>query len=172
LDSEEHAAQLDRLKEMAVDARGEAKEVSVTFTPIVTRGCTPRERSTRWGFDGLSLALYEDTADEDLPLRLTTALRIPGGAAVESDGLTTIDLPAVERAATTVVRGAPDRFPDAFRALHEPISSRNSRCTVSRAYWRTQHDRQAGGETAHRTGWTPPRPAARRRVAAGPPPLP
>jgi DNA-binding transcriptional MerR regulator len=58
-------------------------------------------------FDGLSLARYEDTADEDLPLRLTTALRIPGGAAIENDGLTTIDLPAVERAATTVVRGAP-----------------------------------------------------------------
>jgi hypothetical protein len=57
----------------------------------------------RVGFDGLSLALYEDTAAEDLPLRLTAALRIPGGAAIESDGLTTLDLPAVERAATTVV---------------------------------------------------------------------
>ena len=31
----------------------------------------------RVGFDGLSLALYEDTGDEDVPLRLTTALQVP-----------------------------------------------------------------------------------------------
>ena len=80
-------------------------------------------------FDGLSLALYEDTADEDLPLRLTTALRVPAGVAIEGDGLTTIDVPAVERAATTVVRGAPDRFPDAFRALHEWIDRAGEQAT-------------------------------------------
>jgi len=34
-DCDEHAAQLDRLKEMTVDARGEAEAVGVTFTPIV-----------------------------------------------------------------------------------------------------------------------------------------
>jgi len=34
-DSEEHAAQLDRLKEMAVDARAEAEASGVTFHPIV-----------------------------------------------------------------------------------------------------------------------------------------
>ena len=34
-DSGEHAAQLDQLKEMIVDARGEAEAVGVTFTPIV-----------------------------------------------------------------------------------------------------------------------------------------
>ena len=34
-DSEEHAAQLDRLAEMTVDARGEAEAVGMTFTPIV-----------------------------------------------------------------------------------------------------------------------------------------
>jgi gamma-glutamylcyclotransferase (GGCT)/AIG2-like uncharacterized protein YtfP len=34
-DSGEHAAQLDRLKEMTVDARGEAEAVGVTFHPIV-----------------------------------------------------------------------------------------------------------------------------------------
>jgi hypothetical protein len=34
-DSGEHAAQLDRLKEMIVDARGEAEAVGVTFHPIV-----------------------------------------------------------------------------------------------------------------------------------------
>jgi hypothetical protein len=34
-DSEEHAKQLDHLKEMIVDARGEAEAVGVTFHPIV-----------------------------------------------------------------------------------------------------------------------------------------
>ena len=34
-DSGEHARQLDHLKEMIVDARGEAEAVGVTFTPIV-----------------------------------------------------------------------------------------------------------------------------------------
>ena len=34
-DSDEHAAQMDRLKEMTVDARGEAEAAGVTFTPIV-----------------------------------------------------------------------------------------------------------------------------------------
>ena len=34
-DSEEHAAQMNGLKEMAVVARGEMEAVGVTFTPIV-----------------------------------------------------------------------------------------------------------------------------------------
>jgi hypothetical protein len=34
-DSDEHAAQMDQLKEMAVDARGEMDAVGVTFIPIV-----------------------------------------------------------------------------------------------------------------------------------------
>src|ERR1700744_2386379 len=34
-DSDEHAAQMDRLKEMTVDARGEMKAVGVEFVPIV-----------------------------------------------------------------------------------------------------------------------------------------
>ena len=34
-DSDEHAAQMDRLKEMTVDARGEMEAIGVTFTPIV-----------------------------------------------------------------------------------------------------------------------------------------
>ena len=34
-DSEEHSAQLNRLTEMTVDARGEAEAAGVTFTPIV-----------------------------------------------------------------------------------------------------------------------------------------
>ena len=34
-DSDEHAAQMDQLKEMTVDARGEMDAVDVTFIPIV-----------------------------------------------------------------------------------------------------------------------------------------
>jgi gamma-glutamylcyclotransferase (GGCT)/AIG2-like uncharacterized protein YtfP len=34
-DTDEHAAQLDHLKEMTVDARGEAEAAGATFTPIV-----------------------------------------------------------------------------------------------------------------------------------------
>jgi hypothetical protein len=48
---------------------------------------------------------------------------------IEADGLTTIWLPAVERAATTVVRGAPDQFPGAFGALHEWIGQAGERAT-------------------------------------------
>jgi hypothetical protein len=52
-------------------------------------------------------------------MRLTTALQVPGGVTIDGDGLVTFQLPAAERAATTVVRGAPDKFADGFRALHE-----------------------------------------------------
>jgi hypothetical protein len=34
-DSDEHASQLNQLKEMIVDARGEAEAVGVEFTPII-----------------------------------------------------------------------------------------------------------------------------------------
>jgi hypothetical protein len=34
-DADEHAAQMDRLTEMTVDARGEMEAVDVAFTPIV-----------------------------------------------------------------------------------------------------------------------------------------
>jgi DNA-binding transcriptional MerR regulator len=83
----------------------------------------------RVDFNGLSLALYEDTGDEDVPMRLTTALQVPAGVTIQGDGLTTIDLPTVARAATTVVRGAPDRFPDAYRALHEWIDRAGEQAT-------------------------------------------
>jgi GyrI-like small molecule binding domain len=83
----------------------------------------------RVGFSGLSLALYEDTGDDGRPLRLTTALPIPGGVTIDGDGLATLELPAVERAATTVVRGAPDQFADAFRALHEWVDRAGDQAT-------------------------------------------
>jgi DNA-binding transcriptional MerR regulator len=80
-------------------------------------------------FDGLSLALYEDVDSEDRPLRLTTALQVPSGVTIEEGELATIDLDAVERAATTVVHGAPDKFADAYRALHEWIEGTGERAT-------------------------------------------
>jgi DNA-binding transcriptional MerR regulator len=80
-------------------------------------------------FDGLSLALYEDTANEERPLRLTTALPIPPTLTIEDDGVSTMDLPAVERAATTVVHGAPEQFHEAFRALHEWIDRAGERAS-------------------------------------------
>ena len=83
----------------------------------------------RVAFNGLSLALYEDIDDEDRPLRLTTALQVPSGVTIDTDGLATIELPAVDRAATTVVRGAPDQFGDAFRALHEWIDQTGDQAT-------------------------------------------
>jgi DNA-binding transcriptional MerR regulator len=81
-------------------------------------------------FGGLSLALYEDVDHEDRPLRLTTALPLPSGVTIDDDELNTIELPAVERAATTVVRGAPEeKFHDAFRALHEWIERSGEQAT-------------------------------------------
>jgi hypothetical protein len=49
---------------------------------------------------------------------------------IEDDGLATIDLPTVERAATTVVRGAPDQLPDAFRAIHEWVAHTGNQATT------------------------------------------
>jgi hypothetical protein len=83
----------------------------------------------RVAFGGLSMALYEDTGDEERPLRLTTALPVPSGVTIEGDGLTTIELAAVERAATTVVRGGPDQFGDVLRALHEWIDRSGDQAT-------------------------------------------
>jgi DNA-binding transcriptional MerR regulator len=83
----------------------------------------------RVGFDWMSLALYEDTGDEARALRLTTALPLPESVTIEGDGLTTLDLPAVDRAATTVVRGAPEQFHDTFRALHEWVEQAGDRAS-------------------------------------------
>jgi len=80
-------------------------------------------------FDGLSLALYEDTGVEAKPLRLTTALPVPTEVTIQGDELSTVQLPAVERAATTVVHGAPEQFHDAFQALHEWVVRTGERAT-------------------------------------------
>jgi DNA-binding transcriptional MerR regulator len=81
-------------------------------------------------FEGLSLALYEDTGDEARPLRVTAALQIPAGVTLDRDGVTAIELAAVERAATTVVRGDPSRFATGFRALHEWVDQTGGQATV------------------------------------------
>ncbi len=81
-------------------------------------------------FGGLSIAQYEDTGDESRPLRITTALPVPAGVTIEGDGLTTIELAAVERAATTVVRGDPAQFASAFRALHEWVDQTGDQATA------------------------------------------
>jgi DNA-binding transcriptional MerR regulator len=80
-------------------------------------------------FDGLSLALYEDLADERRPLRVSAALGVPAGITIEGDGLATLQLPPVERAATTIVRGDPARFADGFRALHEWVDDTGGQAT-------------------------------------------
>jgi len=82
-------------------------------------------------FDGLSIAQYEDTGDESRPLRITTALPVPAGVTIEGgDGLTTVELAAVDRAATTVVRGDPAQFAGAFRALHEWVGDTGAQATA------------------------------------------
>jgi hypothetical protein len=79
---------------------------------------------------GVSYAFYEDTGDDERPLRLTTALPVPAGVVIEEDGIATIDVPGVERAATTVVCGAPTRFHDAFAAIHNWVEQTGERATV------------------------------------------
>lgn len=69
-------------------------------------------------FDGLSHALYEDTGLEDRPVRLTTALNLPKGVPINDDGVSTVDIEAVE-VPRPVVPGSPEEFKDTFRALHE-----------------------------------------------------
>jgi DNA-binding transcriptional MerR regulator len=81
-------------------------------------------------FGGLSIAQYEDTGDEARPVRITAALPVPGGVTIEGDELTTIELAAVERAATTVVRGDPAQFSGAFRALHEWVDQTGAEATA------------------------------------------
>lgn len=81
-------------------------------------------------FDGLSLALYEDIDDEDRPLRVSAALQLPAGVTVNAGGVSTIELAAVERAATTVVRGDPSGFASGFRALHEWVDQTGGQATA------------------------------------------
>jgi len=78
---------------------------------------------------GVSYAFYEDTGDDERPLRLTAALPVPADVVIEEDGVATIDVPGVERAATTVVRGAPTVFHDAFAAIHDRVDQTGEQAT-------------------------------------------
>jgi len=67
-----------------------------------------------------SYALYEDTDDERTPFRVTAALPVPEGITITDDGVETVDLAAVARAATTVVRGSPETcYQEGFQALQD-----------------------------------------------------
>lgn len=84
-------------------------------------------RRNRVGVSGVSYAFYEDTGDAQRPLRLTVGLPVPGEVVIEEDRIATTDVPAVERAATTVVKGPPTLFADAFGALHDWIERTGAR---------------------------------------------
>lgn len=51
-DSEEHAAQMNRLNEMAVDARGEMTAVGVTFSPMLAWRRALISEAARTGIGG------------------------------------------------------------------------------------------------------------------------
>lgn len=83
----------------------------------------------RVDFSGVSYALYEDTGHPDLPIRLAVGLPVPDDTMIDEDGIATIDVPAVGRAATTVVKGPPSLFADAFGAIHDWIERTGERST-------------------------------------------
>jgi effector-binding domain-containing protein len=80
------------------------------YATLGRHGITPREPS---------YAIYEHRDDRSGTSRITAALPVPDDTAVDDDGVTTIDLAPAARAATTVVRGSPDAFHEAFQALHD-----------------------------------------------------
>lgn len=81
-------------------------------------------------FTGVSYALYEETEDPERPLRLTVALPVPDDVTIDDDGVATLDIPPVERAATTVVKGPPTLFAEAFGAMHDWIERTGERASV------------------------------------------
>jgi effector-binding domain-containing protein len=70
-----------------------------------------------------SYAIYEHPDDASAAVRVTAAVSVPDDATIDADGVTTIELPFAARAATTIVRGSPDGFHDAFQALHDWVTS-------------------------------------------------
>jgi DNA-binding transcriptional MerR regulator len=80
-------------------------------------------------FSGVSYAFYEDTEDPDRPLRMTVGLPVPDDVTIEEDGIETIVLPEVPRAATTVVKGPPTLFHEGFVALQDWITRTGEQAT-------------------------------------------
>jgi len=65
---------------------------------------------------GPAYAVDEDSGNPEAPVRVSCAVPVPEGAVIDRDGVTTRELPALELAAATVVRGDPN-YPEAFDAL-------------------------------------------------------
>jgi hypothetical protein len=75
---------------------------------LVARGVEP---------NGPSYAIY-DELDGDGAERVTAGLPVADDVVIDDDGVATVDLPAVESAATVVVHGAPEAvYSDGFAAL-------------------------------------------------------
>lgn len=99
---------------------GDHTEISAAAARLYPRLHAALGRN-RIPFTGVSYAFYEDTGRSDRPIRLTVGLPVPEDTTIVEDGIVTIDVPAVGRAATTVVKGPPSLFADAFRAIHDWI---------------------------------------------------
>lgn len=70
-------------------------------------------------FSGVSYALYEEPEQPDQAIGFTVGLPVPSEVTIEADGISTVEIAPVERAATTVVKGPPALFADAFRSIHD-----------------------------------------------------
>jgi hypothetical protein len=103
-----------------------------------------------------SYALYEDSDDERRSLRVSAALPVPGGVTIAEDGVDTVELPAVARAATTVVRGSPEKcFHEAFQALHDWAERTGEQTTgLQRSTW-TAKGPATPGSPSSKPSWHP-----------------
>ena len=70
-----------------------------------------------------SYAIYEHSDGALSAVRVTAALSVPDDVTIDEEGVTTIELASAARAATTIVRGSPERFHEAFQALHDWVTS-------------------------------------------------
>jgi DNA-binding transcriptional MerR regulator len=65
---------------------------------------------------GPAYAIDTASGNSEAPVRVTCAVPVPEGAAIDRDGVSTTLLPALELAAATVIHGDPN-YPEAFDAL-------------------------------------------------------
>lgn len=78
-------------------------------------------------FSGVSYALYEEPEEPDKTIRFTVGLPVSNEVSIEEDGISTVEVPPVDRAATTVVKGPPTLFADAFRSIHDWVQRTGER---------------------------------------------
>ena len=95
----------------------------------MSRDCTRALARHKVAFDGLSLALYEDTGDENRPLRLTSRLRGPKRRDSRGPRRENRRAARSRTLATTVVTSTPRQFRDAFGAIHEWIHQNGGTAT-------------------------------------------